>query len=97
MFGFIRFVLWTACAVAFGVFLATADLGGQTPLQRLQGLYAEKQPELAKAKAKAGSLLEDARHTVGRRPQPATRPTEQHSAQDKAAIDSLIAKRPAGR
>jgi len=93
MFGFIRFVLWTACAVAFGIFLASADLGGQTPLQRLQGLYAEKQPELQQAKAGAGSLLDDVKHTVGRRAQAMQRPTEQHSATDKAAIESLIAKR----
>ena len=94
MFGFIRFVLWTACAVAFGVFLGTADLGGKTPLQHLQGLYAQKQPELDKAKAGAGALLDDVRKKVDARSQ-APRPTEHHSAGEKAAIDQLIAQRPA--
>jgi len=94
MFGFIRFVLWTSCAVAFGVFLGTADLGGKTPLQHLQGLYAQQQPGLDKAKAGAGALIDDVRQKVDARAQPPKRPTERYSAGEKAAIDQLIAKRP---
>jgi len=95
MFGFIRFVLWTACAVAFGVFLGTADLGGKTPLEHLKGLYAHNQPQLDKAKAGAGALLDDVRKKVDTRAQTAPRPTERYSEGEKAAIDQLIAQRPA--
>ena len=94
MFGFIRFVMWTVCAVAFGVFLGSADLGGKTPLEHLQGLYAQNQPELQQVRAGAGRWVDGVRQTVGEKAQAAQRPTEHHSADDQAAIERLIAKRP---
>jgi hypothetical protein len=42
---FLRFLLWTACAVAFGVFLATWRTGGRTPVEHAQGAWERQARE----------------------------------------------------
>lgn len=34
--GFLKFLVWTTCAVGLGVFLATVDFKGRTPVEYVQ-------------------------------------------------------------
>jgi hypothetical protein len=87
----IRFVVWTGLCVAFGVWLGSGKGGGTSPLGQLQaGLSAFR---LDGVKREAKELVTDVRKKVTAR-EPSG-PKEQHTAQDRAAIDDLIARRPA--
>lgn len=86
--GFIRFILWTATSVGFGVGLATVDLGGKTPLEHVARLWKEERPQLERA---GHAAAEEVRRKVAGKDMAG--PKEQHTASDKNAIDEIIAKR----
>lgn len=87
--GIVRFVLWSAVCVALGVFVARFELGGQTPIDRLGGLWKEQAPRLEKVKDGAGVVMDDVKKKL------AGAPTERHSTDDREAVNQLIAKRQA--
>jgi hypothetical protein len=84
---FIRFVIWTSASVAFGVFLAGADLAGKTPLEHLQRFW-ERHGQAAKLdnlKAGVRDALGEARE--------ATKPSEHYTFEDREALNKIVAKR----
>jgi hypothetical protein len=91
--GFLRFVVWTGLCVALGMWLASARVAGKTPIEHAQRLWTTS-PALDDVKRDAQDLVSDVKKKVT---PPAPRPKEQHSAEDKAAIDDIIARRPAKR
>lgn len=42
MFSIVKFIVWTGCAVAFGIWLALGQVGALSPLQRLQTAWAHQ-------------------------------------------------------
>lgn len=80
--GILRFVLWTALCIGLGVFLATFDMGGRTPLRMIQGAWKQQVP-----------VLEKALDRPSEKPAPAK---ERHSKEEREAIDQLISKHSKG-
>lgn len=89
--GLIRFVVWTGLCVALGVWLGTGQVAGKTPLEHAQRMWKGNGPAIEKD---AKELVTDVKKKVASATAP-TGPKEQHSAEDRAAIDDIIAKRPA--
>ncbi|MEW5743369.1 MAG: hypothetical protein AB1938_30950 [Myxococcota bacterium] len=89
--GLLRFVIWTGLCVAFGVWLGSARGGGKSPLQQLEAAWSA--PRVEDVKREAKDLVSDVKKKVTT-PEPSG-PKEQHTAQDRAAIDEIIARRPA--
>jgi hypothetical protein len=83
--GLLRRLGWAVGFTALGAVLATAEVGGRTPLQHLGTALAG--PVWHGVKAGADSLYERARGLVS------SRPVEHHSPEDREALNKLIAKR----
>jgi hypothetical protein len=88
-------VLWTGCSVALGVFLASYEVDGRTPLEHAQRAWkANAGPEaLEGIKGRFDNALENARDSLAND----RKPHEHHSPEDRAAINKLIAKSAGGR
>lgn len=84
--GLIRFVIWTSLCVAFGIFLATWEVGGRTPWKLMQTAWQTQRPAIEKVKHEAGEAVEGVKAKVEK-----SGPKETHSADDRRAIDALIA------
>ena len=104
--GFLKFLVWTGCAVGLGVFLATADLDGRTPLEyeqrqwkrHVQPGQVERQVERVKdglrdAVDEAKDAVDEAKSTVNRPTKQASAPRERITHEDRAAIDRIIAQK----
>ena len=91
MFGIVKFVVWTSCAVGLGIFLASYEVDGKTPVEHAQKLFKQQKVpgKLDQVKEGVEGAIEDARKHVGSK----AAPTEHHSESDKNAIDALLAKR----
>lgn len=85
----LRFLVWTAACIALGIFLATFEVGGKTPLVRGQEAWRGA-PSADAVKRTAGDLLGDAKKQLGARD---AAPVERHSAEERDAVNALIAKR----
>lgn len=95
MFALIKFLLWTACAMALGVWMATARVDGATPLEHLTHLWKSAPASTTVENAKAGleEKIEDAKDALSSARDHQVR--ERHSDKDKEAVNRLIAKRSA--
>jgi hypothetical protein len=91
--GLLRFVVWTGLCVALGVWVGTGRVAGKTPLQHLESAWKGHGPALDEVKKDAKDLADDVKKKVTTAQ--ATGPKEQHSPEDKAAIEDIIARRPA--
>ncbi|MEW6434142.1 MAG: hypothetical protein AB1730_21790 [Myxococcota bacterium] len=89
--GLLRFVVWTGMCVALGVWVGAGQVGGKTPLEHAQRLWKGSGPALERD---AKDLVTGIKKKVASAAAP-TGPKEQHTAEDRAAIDDIIAKRPA--
>ncbi len=92
--GFVRFVLWTGCAVALGVVIATVTVGGRTPLEHAKRAWSEHvtQPrQVENVKERFSEALEDAKDALAEDAE--TKPKERHSDKDRAAVNKLIAQK----
>ncbi|OJH34723.1 hypothetical protein [Cystobacter ferrugineus] len=72
--GFLKFLVWTACAVGLGVFLATVDFNGRTPVEYVQREW-KRQVQPNRVERVANSLrdaLDDAENAVKRTTRQAT-------------------------
>jgi hypothetical protein len=89
--GFIKFLLWTSFCVGLGIFIASYEAGGATPLDHVKRIahLDGKEPKLDELKASLKSSVQQARSALGTE----KRPTENHSAEDRAAVNKLIANR----
>ena len=90
--GFLKLILWTAGAVALGVFISTHKVHGQTPLETAEHTWHQTvTPQRVSAvKQRVEDAYEDAKDKVASNP---AAPHEHHSAQDRQAINKLIAER----
>lgn len=79
------FVLCFAC-LALGVFLGTKEFGGRTALEHLQRGW-KSAPSLETVKEQAQDTVD----SVKKKFSSDTRPTEHHAAEDKDAVNKLIA------
>ncbi len=82
MFGFIKFVVWTAFAVGLGIFLAKGEVDGRTPIEHAERAWKRNKGGLQDA-------IDDAKETISEKT--SKRPSEKYSDDERAAIDKLIA------
>ncbi|KFA94110.1 hypothetical protein [Archangium violaceum] len=94
--GFLKFLVWTGCAVGLGVFLAIGEIDGRTPMEYAQREWKRHvQPaKVERVKGELREALDDAKETVTRTTkQAAAAPRERITNEDRAAIDKIIAQK----
>jgi hypothetical protein len=91
--GALKFIVWTACAVGLGIFLATGEVDGRTPLEHMERAWKRTVKPSAVDRVKDGleDAYEDAKDAVSR-PTNAP-PRERISAEDRAAVNRIIAQK----
>jgi hypothetical protein len=98
--GLLKFLVWTACAVGLGVFLAKGEIGGRTPLDHMERTWKRNVHPSQVERMKDGmdrvkdgleDALEDAKDAVGRKTAPA--PRERITSEDREAVNRLIAQK----
>lgn len=89
---FLKWLVWTACAVGLGVFLASGDVGGRTPLEHMERAWKQSVKEgLADTFEDAKDAVTDAKDKVTGKP--AARPRERINKDDREAVNRLIAQK----
>ncbi|QRO00019.1 hypothetical protein JRI60_13785 [Archangium violaceum] len=98
--GFLKFLVWTGCAVGLGVFLATADFDGRSPLEYAQRQWKRYvQPtqvdrQVERVKDGLRETIDEAKVAVDRTTKQAkAAPRERITNEDRAAIDKIIAQK----
>jgi hypothetical protein len=95
--GILKFLVWTACAVGLGVFLATVEVEGRTPVEYVRREWARQVPpnRVEQVTHSLRDALGDAEKTVKRTARQATAagPRESITHEDRAAIDRIIAQK----
>ncbi|MDY7228784.1 hypothetical protein [Hyalangium rubrum] len=98
--GILKFLVWTVCAVALGIFLAKGNIDGRSPLDHMEKAWkrATRPTQMDKMKdgvdrVKGGleDAFEDAKDAVGRKTEGA--PRERITAEDREAVNRLIAQK----
>jgi hypothetical protein len=91
MLKLLTILVWTTCSVALGIFLATGDIDGRTPIEHFQRAWKRNvnPSQLDRLKDGLRDALDDAKGhlTDAKRP-------ERYSDDERRAIDRLIAKSP---
>ena len=92
---FLKFLVWTGCAVGLGVFLATGDIDGRTPLEHVQRAWKRhvEPSQVDRVKDGLRDALDEAKDAVKRTTKQATAPREHITHEDRAAIDRIIAQK----
>lgn len=105
--GLLKFLVWTACAVGLGIFLAGVDIEGRTPMEHAQRAWKQHVNPSAVDRAKgglrqaldgAGEAVDEAKVTVRRAtsaPKPertAKPPREDLTAEDRAALERILSR-----
>jgi hypothetical protein len=95
MFRVLRLLAWTSLAVALGVWMATASVGGMTPVARAeQWWHHSSGPAKVEAlKTRVSDRIEDAQDALKSARDARTR--EHHTDKDRETVARLIAKRAA--
>jgi hypothetical protein len=97
--GLLRFLVWTSCAVGLGIFLATGEIAGRTPLDHMERAWKRnvRPSHLEKMRDGVGRVkegledaLDEAKEAAGRKGEAA--PRERITAEDRAAVNRLIAQ-----
>ncbi len=81
--GFIRFIIWTSMCIALGIFVASYEVDGKTPMQHVRAIWKATPHSVE-------GTIEKAKKQISARDDA---PTEQHSDADKDAVNRLLAKR----
>lgn len=91
--GALKFIVWTACAVGLGIFLATGKVDGRTPLDHMERAWKRSVNPSTVDRMKNGleDAYEDAKNAVSR-PTNAP-PRERISAEDRAEVNRIIAQK----
>jgi hypothetical protein len=98
--GLLKFVVWTACAIGLGVFLVKGDIGGRSPWDHMERAWKHNVHPSQMERVKDGmgrvkdgleDALDEAKDAVGRKS--ATAPRERISAEDREAVNRLIAQK----
>ena len=87
MFQVLKVMVWTVAAVGFGVFLATWEVAGRTPVEHAQRAWS-------KGGLKDGlqDALDDAKETISEKTKPAKKTHGNYSEEERRAIDQIIAQ-----
>jgi len=90
--GFLKFLVWTTCAVGLGIFLAKGDVGGKTPLEHMERTWQRNVHPTRMDRIKDGleDALEDAKAAVSRK---TDAPRERITEEDRAAVNRIIAQK----
>lgn len=90
--GALKFIVWTACAVGLGIFLATGEIDGRTPLQHMERTWKRTVKPSAVDRMKDGleDAYEDAKRAVSRTTD--APPRERITEEDRAAVNRIIAQ-----
>jgi hypothetical protein len=93
--GFLKFLVWTGCAVGLGVFLATGEIEGKTPLEHLRRAWKRHAEPTRVERVKDGlrDALDDAKDAVQKTTKQAAAPRERITPEDRQAIDRIIAQK----
>ncbi|MBU8897679.1 hypothetical protein KRR26_18850 [Corallococcus sp. M34] len=94
--GALKFIVWTACAVGLGVFLAQGRVDGRSPLEHMERAWKRTVNPSTMDKVKGGleDAIDDAKDAVSthKKAEPAA-PRERITAEDRAAINRIIAQK----
>ncbi|PTL77910.1 hypothetical protein [Vitiosangium sp. GDMCC 1.1324] len=98
--GFLKFLVWTGCAVGLGVFLATGSIEGRTPLDYAQRAWkrhvqpSEVDRQVDRVKDGVRDVLDEARDAVNKTTKQApAAPRERITNEDRAEINRIIAQK----
>jgi hypothetical protein len=103
--GFLKFLVWTGCAVGLGVFLASGNVEGRTPWEYAQrqwnrhvrpsGVDRDVDREVERVTEGVRDAFEDARDAVNRKTKQAAAPAprEHITHEDRAEINRIIAQK----
>lgn len=99
--GFLKFLVWTGCAVGLGVFLATARVEGRTPWDQAQRQWDRHvrttgvEREVERVTDDVRDALEDAKEAVKSKTKQAAAPAprERITNEDRAEINRIIAQK----
>ncbi|MCA2980640.1 MAG: hypothetical protein INH41_14325 [Myxococcaceae bacterium] len=88
-------MFWSLACVGVGVALATVEVSGRTPLQHAERAWrTDGAKRLDAAKGTADDLVADVKKKVSGAVKDAKdRPLDKHSADERSALDQLIADR----
>lgn len=98
--GMLKFVMWTACAIGVGIFLAKGDIGGRSPLDHAERAWKRNVHPSQVERVKEGmdrvkdgleDAIDEAKDAVGRKS--TTAPRERITAEDREAVNRLIAQK----
>lgn len=104
--GFIKFVIWTACAMALGVYISTARYENGTPLEQMQRLWKQHGPSETVVRQNVKGAVEKAKALPARLDKAAAapakgaaaeKPEEHHTPEEREAVNKLIAQRAQGK
>ena len=100
--GFLKIAVWTVCCVALGIGLATVEVDGRTPVEHARRAWRHKvnPSKLDQLKDSLGETLDGAKDTLEGAKDAFSKdpkPRERHSAEDREAINKLIARRGASK
>ncbi|RKG87676.1 hypothetical protein [Corallococcus terminator] len=93
--GVLKFLVWTACAVGLGVFLARGNVDGRSPLEHMERTWKRSVNPSAMDKVKGSfeDALDDAKQAVSQKSANTAAPRERITEEDRAAINNIIAKK----
>ena len=99
--GFLKWLVWTLCAVSFGVWLGTGRVEGRTPLEHAQRAWRQlvSGGELDRVKDGLQDTWDGAKAKVTQArgsSAPAAPPRERISEGDRAALNKLLAQQQEG-
>jgi hypothetical protein len=90
--GFLKFLVWTSCAVGLGIFLAKGEVGGRTPLEHIERTWQRNVRPTRMDRLKDGleDALDNAKEAVSRK---TDAPRERITEEDRAAVNRIIAQK----
>ena len=97
--GFLKVFVWSVCCIGLGMGLAKVEIGGRTPLEHAQQAWKHRvnPSKLDQLKNGLGDAMDEAKDKVEAAKEAFAkddkRPRERHSAEDRDAVNKLIAKR----
>jgi hypothetical protein len=93
MWSLLKFLIWTGFAIWLGVFFATQPVAGHTPMQHLERVWKRHgfSAQVNNLKGRAQGAVEDAKDSLSTVWD--DKPRERHTAQDRQAVNKLVAKR----
>jgi hypothetical protein len=98
--GILKFLVWTACAVGLGIFLAKGELEGRTPLEHMEQAWKRHvrpshmdrvRDGVDRVKHGLEDALDDAKGAVGRKTEQG--PRERITAEEREAVNRIIAQK----